>query len=75
MAKKECIDHRLWVNNLSFAQWVLMGACLYYTIFTDSAYSMIALLAASWTIWAIRRTSERKHYEWHLGQEREDDDM
>jgi hypothetical protein len=68
---KECEDHHSWVNNLLIAQWVLLIAALYYTIFTDSIYGMIDLLVASYIVYFMRRSSEKRHYEWHLGQEKE----
>lgn len=66
--KQECADHALWQTNLRVAFWLMIVLTYYLLLFTNSTLGMWLAMIASFALFFTRRGLDRKHAEWHLGQ-------
>lgn len=72
--KQECNDHYLWHKNLTIAFWILLAIAWYFILFTDYFIQMGVFIIMSLLLILARIQLDRRHYEWHLRQERDDSD-
>jgi hypothetical protein len=68
--KDECAEHHLWHKNLTVAFWLFLSLAYVFILVANSFEQAIIAIAASLILFGARLRIDRKHYEWHVSQDK-----
>ena len=66
---QECIDHKLWDDNLRAAFWVLTLVGIFSPLFTKNLLISIVFILAAVVLLVVAAVLDVKHIKWHFDKD------